>query len=107
LFTNDPGLKAALQTLNDNWPWTVSRHELVDEVQRRLLDAGFTPGADAARHVDNLIGALIVQGSAQFRLEPVRPFRASGGHLEVAPGSGASPNSPAVTSRCSMCGTGR
>lgn len=73
LFTNDPGLKAAMETLNDNWPWTVSREELVDEVARRLHEAGFTPGAELGRHVDNLIGVLIVQGNARFRLDPVRP----------------------------------
>ena len=30
LFTNDPGLKATLETLNEQWPWTLSRDELVE-----------------------------------------------------------------------------
>lgn len=30
LFTNDPGLKATLGTLNEQWPWTLSRYELVE-----------------------------------------------------------------------------
>ena len=30
LFTNDPGLKVTLETLNEQWPWTLSRDELVE-----------------------------------------------------------------------------
>lgn len=73
LFTNDPGLKAALETLNERWPWTTSRGELVQAVRDRLTAAGFTPGADLAAHVDDLLGVLIVQGHARYRLERVRP----------------------------------
>lgn len=73
LFTNDPGLKAALEALNDRWPWTLSRSELVTEVSRRLTDAGLTAGDRLGDHVDNLIGVLVVQGHAQYRLDALRP----------------------------------
>jgi hypothetical protein len=42
LFTNDPGIKAALEALNARWPWTLSRQELIDAVHARLVAAGFT-----------------------------------------------------------------
>jgi hypothetical protein len=73
LFTNDPGVKAALDALSARWPWTLSRQELVEAVHLRLESAGFTPSADLADHVDDLMGVLIVQGAAQFRLDPVLP----------------------------------
>ena len=40
LFTNDPGIKAALDVLSARWPWTLSRQELVDAVHDRLRSAG-------------------------------------------------------------------
>src|SRR6478672_12244551 len=40
LFTNDPGIKAALEALSARWPWTLSRDELVEAVHDRLVDAG-------------------------------------------------------------------
>ncbi len=73
LFTNDPGLKAALDTLSARWPWTVSRHELIAEVQARLETGGVTASANLADHVDNLMLVLILQGAARFRLDPVLP----------------------------------
>jgi SAM-dependent methyltransferase len=73
LFTNDPGLKATLEALNARWPWTLSRQELVDDVHARLVSAGFTPRANLPAEVDNLIGVLIVQGHARYRLDPVLP----------------------------------
>jgi methyltransferase-like protein/SAM-dependent methyltransferase len=75
LFTNDPGVKAAMDALSARWPWTLSRQELVDAVHARLESAGFDPSADLADHVDDLMGVLIVQGAAQFRLDPVLPER--------------------------------
>jgi SAM-dependent methyltransferase len=73
LFTNDPGFKAALDALSARWPWTQSRQELVDAVRTRLASAGFTPSADLPDHIDNLLGALILQGQARYRLDPVLP----------------------------------
>lgn len=73
LFTNDPGIKAALEALNDRWPWTLPRQELIDTVIARLIAAGFTPSATIADTVDNLMGVLIGQGHARFRLDPVLP----------------------------------
>lgn len=71
LFTNDPGLKATMDSLNARWPATVSRHDLVAEAQARLESAGFTVSSNLAEHVDNLMLVLILQGVAKFRLDPV------------------------------------
>lgn len=73
LFTNDPGIKAALDALSARWPWTLSRQELVDEVRVRLAAAGFNPSADLSEIVDSLVQLLIFQGQAHFRLDPVLP----------------------------------
>jgi methyltransferase-like protein len=83
LFTNDPGLKAALEALNARWPLPLSRHELVEAVHARLVSAGFTPGADLASHVDDLMGVLIVQGQARYRLDPVLPRQVPAEPLRV------------------------
>ncbi len=73
LFTNDPGIKAALGVLSARWPWTLSRQELVDAVHDRLRSASLTPSDSVPDTVDNLIGVLILQGQARFRLHPVLP----------------------------------
>jgi methyltransferase-like protein len=73
LFTNDPGIKAALDALTDRWPWTLSCQELVDEVQARLVSAGFNPSDNLADHISGLMEVLILQGQARFRLDPVSP----------------------------------
>jgi methyltransferase-like protein/SAM-dependent methyltransferase len=73
LFTNDPGIKAALDALSARWPWTLSRQELVDEVHARLVSAGFNPSATLPDHIDSLMGVLILQGQARSRLDPVSP----------------------------------
>jgi methyltransferase-like protein len=73
LFTNDPGIKAALDELSAAWPWTLSRQELIDAVSTRLTSAGLTPSANVDDHVDNLLATLVLQGEARFRLEPVLP----------------------------------
>ncbi|WP_140689056.1 class I SAM-dependent methyltransferase [Mycolicibacterium hodleri] len=83
LFTNDPGLKATLEALNARWPWTLSRDELIEEVGSRLAAAGFDPSADLAGHVDNLLGVLIAQGQARYRLDPVLPEQSSVDLLSV------------------------
>lgn len=77
LFTNDPGIKAALDALSARWPWTLSRQELVDAVHARLVDAGLTPSDSLPDLVDNLMGVLILQGQARYRLAPVLPEPAS------------------------------
>jgi methyltransferase-like protein/predicted O-methyltransferase YrrM len=66
LFTNDPGIKAALDALSARWPWTLSRQELVDAVHARLVDAGLTPSDSLPDLVD-----------ARYRLDPVSPEPAS------------------------------
>ena len=76
LFTNDPGIKAALDALTARWPWTLSRQELVDGVQARLVSAGFNPREKLSDHIDGLMEVLILQGQARFRLDPVLPERA-------------------------------
>jgi len=71
LFTNDPGIKAALDALGARWPWTLSRDELVDAVHARLVSAGLTPSAGLPDVVDDLMSVLILQGQARYRLDPV------------------------------------
>lgn len=73
LFTNDPGIKAALDALSERWPWTMSRQELLDAVHARLVGAGLTPSETLPDLVDNLMGVLILQGQARYRLHPVSP----------------------------------
>lgn len=73
LFTNDPGIKAALDELSAAWPWTLSRQDLVDAVTARLTSAGLTASANVEEHVDNLMGTLVLQGQARYRLDPVQP----------------------------------
>lgn len=83
LFTNDPGLKAALEALNDRWPWTLSRPELVTEVRRRLTAAGFDAGPALEEHIDNLIGVLVTQGHGDYRMDPLGPPPTGGPHLQL------------------------
>jgi methyltransferase-like protein len=77
LFTNDPGIKATLDALSARWPWTLSRQALVDAVHARLVDAGLTPSDSLPDLIDNLMGVLILQGQARYRLAPVLPDPAS------------------------------
>jgi hypothetical protein len=49
----------------------------VHAVHARLVSAGLNPSADLADHIDDLTRVLIMQGAAQFRLEPVLPEPAS------------------------------
>jgi methyltransferase-like protein len=71
LFTNDPGIKAALDALTARWPSTMSWRELVHEVQARLVSAGLHPSDRLSEHIDGLVEVLILQGQARFRLDPV------------------------------------
>lgn len=71
LFTNDPGVKAAMDALSARWPWTLSQAELYDAVHARLVSAGLTPGDRLAEHLDDLMGVLIMQGAASFRLDAI------------------------------------
>lgn len=73
LFTNDPGVKAAMDALSARWPWTLSQAELYDAVHARLVSAGLTPGDRLAEHLDDLMGVLIMQGAASFRLDAIMP----------------------------------
>lgn len=77
LFTNDPGLKAALEALNSRWPWTMSHEELVESARQRLTSAGFRPSANLGEHIGGLVGVLIEQGHVRYRLDPVLPERSS------------------------------
>jgi methyltransferase-like protein/SAM-dependent methyltransferase len=71
VFTNDPALKAAIDALNDRWPWTTSWSELQEGVHTRLMAAGIEFGDDVASRVDGLLEVLILTGKAHFRREPV------------------------------------
>ena len=78
LFTNDPGIKAALDALSARWPWTLSWQELVEAVRARLVSAGSHPSDKLPDHIDGLVEVLILQGQARFRLDPVLPESAHG-----------------------------
>ena len=73
LFTQDPGVKAAVDALSARWPWTLSRHELGNAVRARLGAAGVESAADQESKIDDLLEALIIRGLARYRLEPVLP----------------------------------
>ena len=77
LYAQDPGAKAALDALNAQWPWTLSRQELIEAVLKRLADAGVEAVADPDATVDGLLDFLILHGQARFRLEPVVQDRVS------------------------------
>jgi methyltransferase-like protein len=73
LFTQDPGVKAAVDVLTARWPWTLSRRELLDAVRARLAAAGIAVPVDQESKIDDLLEALIIRGLVRYRLEPVRP----------------------------------
>jgi methyltransferase-like protein/ubiquinone/menaquinone biosynthesis C-methylase UbiE len=77
LFTHDPAHKAALDALNDRWPWTLSWNELLDSARARLAAAGIDATADMDARVDGLLEVLITQGQARYRLDPVSPHPTS------------------------------
>jgi hypothetical protein len=73
LFTQDPAAKAALDALNERWPWTLSRKELGDAVHARLDASGVDAGLDSGSRIDDLLDFLIVAGRVRYRLDPVGP----------------------------------
>lgn len=73
LFTNDPGIKAALDALYARWPWTLTWQELLDGVRARLRSAGIEAAADLQDRIEDLLEILILQGQTRFRLDPVLP----------------------------------
>ncbi|WP_326546053.1 class I SAM-dependent methyltransferase [Mycolicibacterium sp. ND9-15] len=73
LFTRHPGVKAALRALNACWPWTLSRQQLLDEVDSELDRAGVAPASDQDERINDLLEALIIRGLVRYRLEPVAP----------------------------------
>ena len=77
LFTQDPGVKAALDALNARWPWTLSRPELLDAAQARLGAAGVECAANQQDNIDDMLDLLIVRGQVRYRLDPVLPDRSS------------------------------
>lgn len=73
LFTDDPGVKAAVDALNLRWPWTLSRYELLLAVYARLAASGLQPVIDQEEKIDELLEILIMRGMAHYRLDPVLP----------------------------------
>lgn len=71
ISTDDSGVKAAVDALCTRWPWTLSRSELIAEARARLQSAGLKAADNLDDHVDDLLGILILQGSASMRLDPV------------------------------------
>jgi hypothetical protein len=58
---------------NSHWPWTLSRQDLIDAVQKRLAEVGIEveTSGDLETTVDGLLDFLIVYGQTSFRLKPV------------------------------------
>ena len=77
LFAVDPGVKAAINALNSCWPWTLSRAELLDEVQVQLRAADIEVAIALEAKIDEFLEYLIVRGLARFRLDPVVPAPAA------------------------------
>jgi methyltransferase-like protein/SAM-dependent methyltransferase len=73
MLVRDPVTKAALAALNDQWPWTLSRQDLVDEARARLGAAAIQAPVDLESRIDGLLEALIGHGHARCRLQPVTP----------------------------------
>ena len=73
MFAVDPGVKAAVNALNSRWPWTMSRRELLDQVQAQLRAAHIEAAADLEANVDAILEYLIVRALVRFRLDPVSP----------------------------------
>jgi methyltransferase-like protein len=71
LTTQNPVVKAALETLSARWPSTLPRQELVDAAKAQLEAAGVEAPADAGPPIDDLLDILIVRGQARLRLDPV------------------------------------
>lgn len=71
LYAQDPAAKAAIDALNAQWPWTLSRQELIEATAKRLAEAGVDAAADVDATVDGLLDFLILHGQGRFRLDPV------------------------------------
>ena len=71
--TQDPVVKAAFDALNDRWPWTLTRNELLDLVRARLDTSQFEAAADLENKVNDLLELLVIGGAALFRLDPILP----------------------------------
>jgi methyltransferase-like protein len=73
LVTRDAALKAAIDALTDNWPWTLSWQELVDAARARLARVEIEAAPDIEERIGTLLECLIIQGQARYRLAPVSP----------------------------------
>jgi methyltransferase-like protein len=72
LVTDDPIVKAALDALNANWPWTLTRQELTNTVRARIRSAG-VDDTELAKRIDDLLEYLVFRGQALYRIDPVAP----------------------------------
>lgn len=73
LVTKDPGTKATLEALSERWPWTLSRQDLLETVEARLVAAGVDVEESLSTDVDNLLELLVARGQVRYRLDPVTP----------------------------------
>lgn len=73
IYTNDHGVKAALDVLTAHWPQTVAWHELIAAAGGRLAGAGLDAPANLQTRIDLLLQMLIVRGLVGYRLDPVGP----------------------------------
>jgi len=71
VVTQDPAVKAALESLNARWPWTISHGKLQEQARERLIAARVDAPADLSDRVDSMLEQLITTGQARFRLDEV------------------------------------
>jgi methyltransferase-like protein/2-polyprenyl-3-methyl-5-hydroxy-6-metoxy-1,4-benzoquinol methylase len=72
LVVTDPVVKAALDSFNDRWPWTLTRQELADTVRARIVSAA-VDSTELEKRIDDLLEYLIFRGQVDYRLAQVAP----------------------------------
>ncbi|MGJ6123592.1 class I SAM-dependent methyltransferase [Mycolicibacterium sp. Y3] len=73
IYTNDHGVKAAIDVLSVRWPYTVAWPELTASTRDRLAAAGLDVPADLQTRIDTLLQMLLVRGLVRYRLNSVAP----------------------------------
>ncbi|MCV7354061.1 methyltransferase regulatory domain-containing protein [Mycolicibacterium fluoranthenivorans] len=74
IYTNDHGVKAAIDVLSARWPHTVAWPELTASTRDRLAAAGLEVPADLQTRIDTLLQMLLVRGLVRYRLNSVAPI---------------------------------
>lgn len=71
ISTSLGAVKRAIDLLTEAWPSTISRSELVAQVQATLDQASAVPQATLESALDELMEFLVLRGMARIRLTPV------------------------------------